>query len=287
MYLPPWFFKLAHSNWEQQIQAKDWVRKLSKSILKKISEGSKTAFAGQGEILHRRHCLDLVFVTKILVLFREQRWRYSAENRSTSEENRRPIQPPEGESSQSNSHSPSAHNSVSATLSFGFLLSFVFSFTCPPLLYFSEERAYSSGLYEAQCQSIQDKVQRLSEEINVARSAMEDRLSTMEKTVGTVRDNIDVYMKYAPLPGAQSSAPASGAVPSTSSTTSTTATVRNQTSQPAPQTTTSQPTSSTNNNNNTSNNNNHNNQHGSGRKRSHVAGSNQHDPLHKMAAHLR
>lgn len=37
------------------IQAKDWVRKLSKSILKKISEGSTTAFAGlQGRFFARQ-----------------------------------------------------------------------------------------------------------------------------------------------------------------------------------------------------------------------------------------
>lgn len=61
-----------------------------------------------------------------------------------------------------------------------------------------EERAYSSGLYEAQFQSIQDKVQRLSDEINSARSAVDNRLGTMEETVASVRNNVDLFMKYAP-----------------------------------------------------------------------------------------
>jgi hypothetical protein len=39
-------FHMSPSLTLRAIQAKDWVRKLSKSILKKISEGSTTAFAG-------------------------------------------------------------------------------------------------------------------------------------------------------------------------------------------------------------------------------------------------
>jgi hypothetical protein len=128
-------------------------------------------------------------------------------------------------------------------------------------------------------------VQRLSDEINSARSVIEDRLSTMEKTVGSVQENVDMYMKYAPLPAVQSSSvPVSGAIPSVTSTAST-ATLRSQPSQSTQQSAAPQPAPQTSNNNN--NNNNNNNSNGNGRKRSQVAGSNQHDPLQKMATFLR
>lgn len=159
---------------------------------------------------------------------------------------------------------------------FLFLTSNLISVCC------SEERAYSSGLYEAQFQSIQDKVQRLSDEINSARSVIEERLVTMEKTVGSVQDNVDTYMKYAPLPAVQSSSvPVSGTTPSVTSNASS-ATLRSQPSQSAQQTPAPQPAPQT-----SGNNNNNNNSNGNGRKRSQVAGSNQHDPLQKMATYLR
>jgi predicted nucleic acid-binding Zn-ribbon protein len=61
------------------------------------------------------------------------------------------------------------------------------------------EKAYISRQYSSQIQSIQDKVQRLSDEISFSRVAVASRLDSLEHNVDIVRGNVNHLVERAQL----------------------------------------------------------------------------------------